>query len=79
MKDGKFTSTPGKIPALVIGGGGSARSAVYALHTWLNACPIYILNRCPKETDEVIGHFSPLGIDLKAVGHYQCMKSTLAI
>jgi quinate dehydrogenase len=31
-------------PALVIGGGGAARSAVYALKTWLNVGTIYLVS-----------------------------------
>lgn len=31
-------------PALVIGGGGAARSAVYALRTWLNVGTIYLVS-----------------------------------
>lgn len=33
-------------PALVIGGGGAARSAVYALRTWLNVKTIYLVSEC---------------------------------
>lgn len=74
MRDRDLMTTPGKRPALIIGGGGSTRSAVYALHTWLNAGPIYLLNRCPKESDEVIAHFSTLSIDIKVVGLSQRMN-----
>lgn len=31
-------------PALVIGGGGAARSAVYALRTWMKASSIYLVS-----------------------------------
>jgi len=31
-------------PALVIGGGGAARSAVYALRTWMNVGTIYLVS-----------------------------------
>jgi quinate dehydrogenase len=33
-----------KRPAMVIGGGGAARSAVYALRTWLNVGTIYLVS-----------------------------------
>ena len=32
-------------PALVIGGGGAARSAVYALRTWMKASAIYLVSQ----------------------------------
>src|SRR4051794_41095419 len=32
-------------PALIVGGGGAARSAVYALRTWMKASRIYLVNR----------------------------------
>ena len=32
-------------PALVIGGGGAARSAVYALRTWMKAKKIYLVSQ----------------------------------
>lgn len=41
-------------PALVIGGGGAARSAVYALRKWLKATDIYLVNRDKSEVDDVI-------------------------
>lgn len=41
-------------PALVVGGGGAARSAVYALRKWLKATDIYLVNRDKSEVDAVI-------------------------
>lgn len=41
-------------PALVIGGGGAARSAVYALRKWLKVTDIYLVNRDPAEVDAVV-------------------------
>lgn len=41
-------------PGLVIGGGGAARSAVYALRKWLKVTDIYLVNRDPSEVDAVI-------------------------
>ncbi|SPJ80038.1 related to quinate 5-dehydrogenase [Fusarium torulosum] len=45
-------------PTLVIGGGGACRSAVYALHKWLGASEIYLVNRIKGEADAVIESFS---------------------
>lgn len=41
-------------PAMVVGGGGAARSAVYALHRWLKATRIYLVNRDKAEVDAVV-------------------------
>ncbi|KAL0468158.1 shikimate/quinate 5-dehydrogenase [Neurospora intermedia] len=48
-------------PALVIGGGGAARSAVYALHKWLGATDIYLVNRDKSEVDAVIAECTERG------------------
>ncbi|KAI0466246.1 NAD(P)-binding protein [Xylaria cf. heliscus] len=41
-------------PAMVIGGGGAARSAVYALWKWMRATQIYLVNRDSAEVDAVV-------------------------
>ncbi|KAI1810146.1 quinate dehydrogenase [Poronia punctata] len=41
-------------PAMVIGGGGAARSAVYALQKWMRATRIYLVNRDRAEVEAVI-------------------------
>ncbi|KAF4127030.1 quinate dehydrogenase [Geosmithia morbida] len=41
-------------PALVVGGGGAARSAVYALRKWLSVKSIYLVNRDAGEVQAVI-------------------------
>jgi quinate dehydrogenase len=48
-------------PGMVIGGGGAARSAVYALRTWLKATTIYIVNRDKEEVDAVIAECNERG------------------
>jgi quinate dehydrogenase len=40
-------------PALVIGGGGAARSAVYALRTWLNVGTIYLVSYPPSPESSI--------------------------
>lgn len=45
-------------PAMVIGGGGAARSAIYALWKCFSPSEIYITNRLESEVDEVIKHFT---------------------
>lgn len=46
---------------MVIGGGGAARSAVYALKKWLGCSAIYIVNRDKAEVDAVIEECSRKG------------------
>ncbi|KAF2196207.1 quinate dehydrogenase [Delitschia confertaspora ATCC 74209] len=48
-------------PALVIGGGGAARSAVYALKTWMKATKIYLVNRDRSEVKAVIDECTARG------------------
>lgn len=48
-------------PALVIGGGGAARSAVYALRKWMRATTIYLVNRDAAEVDAVIAECTARG------------------
>lgn len=45
-------------PALVIGGGGACRSAIFAAHKWLGASEIYLVNRLPEEVDAIMQSFS---------------------
>lgn len=48
-------------PGLVIGGGGAARSAVYALRTWMKASKIYLVNRDRSEVQAVIDECTARG------------------
>lgn len=48
-------------PGLVVGGGGAARSAVYALRKWLKATDIYLVNRDKAEVDAVIAECARRG------------------
>lgn len=41
-------------PALVIGGGGAARSAIYALRKWMHVKSIYLVNRDSAEVKAMI-------------------------
>ena len=41
-------------PGLVLGGGGAARSAIYALRQYMRVTDVYLVNRDAKETEAVI-------------------------
>lgn len=58
-------------PALVLGGGGAARSAIYALWTTLRPSEIYIVNRLKSEVEAMIRGFQRTvpGIKLRFVGN----------
>jgi quinate dehydrogenase len=53
MSPSAFANCKGK-PALVVGGGGTSRAAVYALSKWLGCGQIYMLNRDVSEVEAVI-------------------------
>ena len=51
-------------PALVVGGGGACRSALYALWKWMGVSKIYMVNRLDEETLAIKGAFdSAAGFD----------------
>ncbi|CAK7235140.1 hypothetical protein SBRCBS47491_009190 [Sporothrix bragantina] len=56
-------------PAMVLGAGGAARSAVYALWRWFGASEIYVVNRLKSEVDALVTSFerSVPGIHLRYV------------
>ncbi|KKK20229.1 hypothetical protein P175DRAFT_0499176 [Aspergillus ochraceoroseus IBT 24754] len=41
-------------PALIVGGGGTARTAIYVLRCWLGATKIYIVNRDAAEVEAIL-------------------------
>ncbi|KAF2097922.1 quinate dehydrogenase [Rhizodiscina lignyota] len=50
-----------KRPGMVVGGGGAARSAVYALQRWMKCSPIYMVNRDRSEVADVISECKSRG------------------
>lgn len=48
-------------PALVVGGGGAARSAVYALRKWMKVKEIYLVNRDVSEVESLIADCASRG------------------
>ncbi|KAF2799959.1 NAD(P)-binding protein [Melanomma pulvis-pyrius CBS 109.77] len=71
-------------PGLVIGGGGAARSAVYALRTWMKASKIYLVNRDRNEVKAVIDECKARGygnelIDVASVEQAEKLEGVGAI
>jgi len=67
-----LTSASSGIPsseasALVIGAGGTARAAIYALHS-LSYSPIYIVSRTPSKLSQMISSF-PSSYNIRALKH----------
>ncbi|KAK9475047.1 Aminoacid dehydrogenase-like protein [Dipodascopsis tothii] len=56
-------------PGLIIGAGGAARSAIYALWKWLGVRRILVVNRYKHEVDVLVADFAKLdGLELVYVG-----------
>lgn len=60
-------------PGMVIGGGGAARSAVFALQRYLHCKPIYIVNRVAEEVEAVIAECTAKGFGHDLI-HVQTVK-----
>ncbi|KAJ5130808.1 uncharacterized protein N7515_006847 [Penicillium bovifimosum] len=52
-------------PSMVIGGGGAARSAIFALWKWFGSTEIYIANRIKSEVDALIEFFKSTAPDIR--------------
>lgn len=66
-------SSNGNQSGLVVGGGGTARAAIHALHAMMYS-PIYVLGRSPKKIQELINTF-PKEYDLKVLKSLQEAKA----
>ncbi|KAH6895975.1 hypothetical protein B0T10DRAFT_545565 [Thelonectria olida] len=71
-------------PALVVGGGGAARSAIYALWKWMKPTAIYLVNRDDAEVDAVIRDckergYGDLLMQVKTVAQAQALEAPGAI
>lgn len=73
----EIVATGRQQPALVIGGGGAARSAVYALWKWLGPSEIYLVNRLKSEVDAITTSFEKAmpGIKLRHVSTVETVDS----
>ncbi|KAG8631341.1 hypothetical protein KVT40_000481 [Elsinoe batatas] len=82
VKDGK-TRYEGK-PGMVVGGGGAARAAVYALWRYLGAKKIYLVNRDVKEVEVLVEWCTKQGygeglVHVKTVEEAEGLESVGAI
>lgn len=75
--DPSAISTANGRPAMVIGGGGAARSAIYALWKWFSPSEIYIANRLKSEVDDIVKHFTAAmpGIQLRYISDVATAQS----
>lgn len=76
MAPADFARCSGR-PALVVGGGGTSRAAVYALAKWLGCAQIYMLNRDAGEVDAVIAECAArgFGADLVRISSLEQARS----
>ncbi|PSR97203.1 hypothetical protein BD289DRAFT_362699 [Coniella lustricola] len=65
-------------PGLVIGGGGAARSAIYALRQGLGATTIYLVNRDKAEVDAVLADCSAYDYG-KSLVHVETVEQARAL
>ncbi|THD00447.1 hypothetical protein EYZ11_000011 [Aspergillus tanneri] len=65
LRNAGVQGTNGDSSAMVIGGGGTARAAIFALHS-MGYAPIYIIGRSPSKLQSVVSTF-PTGYDIRIV------------
>ncbi|RMD40249.1 hypothetical protein DV735_g4880, partial [Chaetothyriales sp. CBS 134920] len=74
VRDAFLNNLPASLPTLIVGGGGTCRAAIYALHTFLGCDLIYIINRDEAEVAAVLAEFrapfSPPGLVVSAVPNF---------
>ncbi|KAL2869340.1 pentafunctional protein ARO1 [Aspergillus lucknowensis] len=63
----------GKESALVVGGGGTARAAIYALHS-MGYCPIYIVGRSPAKLESMVSTF-PSSYNIRIVDGTESLEA----
>jgi quinate dehydrogenase len=66
MRKEEYAACRGR-PALIVGGGGTSRAAVYALTQWVGSSAIYMLNRDADEVRVVIEECSARGFGTNLV------------
>jgi hypothetical protein len=73
--DSPLRFAPNTAAALMIGGGGATRAAIFAMNQ-LGAAPIFLINRDPTETAAIIAQFPDL--DLRALETVKQVEEELA-
>ncbi|KAF5860448.1 3-dehydroquinate dehydratase (3-dehydroquinase) [Aspergillus alliaceus] len=63
--------------ALVIGGGGTARAAIYALHS-MGFSPIYVIGRSPAKLQGMVSTF-PTGYNIQVVESPEALKTVPSV
>ncbi|CAK7221636.1 Quinate dehydrogenase [Sporothrix bragantina] len=66
-------------PGLIIGGGGAARSAVYALRKGLGCTAIYLVNRDAREVEAVISDLQASGFGTENIFHVATVEQAQAL
>lgn len=66
---------------MVVGGGGAARSAIYAMWKWFSPSEIYIANRLRSEVDEMVDFFAASlpGMKLRYFGCGGCRGTSYPV
>lgn len=64
-------------PSMVIGGGGAARSAIFALWKWFGSTEIYIANRIKSEVDALIEFFKSTAPEIR-LQHLTTVEAAVA-
>lgn len=74
LTEAELKSTIHGRPGLIIGGGGAARSAIYALRTWLGVTNIYLVNRDASEVQAVIDDLRQSGFGTEGIMHVSSVE-----
>ncbi|EPE02464.1 quinate dehydrogenase [Ophiostoma piceae UAMH 11346] len=74
LTEAQLQSTIYGRPGLIIGGGGAARSAIYALRTWLGTTDIYLVNRDAREVQAVIDDLRLSGFGTEGIMHVSSVE-----
>jgi quinate dehydrogenase len=71
-------------PALLIGGGGASRAAIYSLWKWLGASKVYIVNRLDSEVESTMQAFAKAGfpgelVHVKSVEQAEALEAPVLV